>query len=96
MAAIEQHLLTVAKAVEDHLDDEIHRLERLDDGNLEQMREQRLQQMKKMAAKKQEWIAAGHGEYGDVHDEKLFFKEAKASERVVCHFYRESVPCRVC
>ena len=52
MAAIEQHLLTVAKAVEDHLDDEIHRLERLDVGNLEQMREQRLQQMKKMAAKK--------------------------------------------
>lgn len=51
--------------------------------------------MKKMAEKKKRWMSLGHGEYSEIHSEKDFFTVVKASERVVCHFYRENWPCKV-
>ncbi|KAK9165886.1 hypothetical protein Scep_001077 [Stephania cephalantha] len=92
---IEKQVLTVAKAVEDKIDDEIHALDRLDLDDLEALRERRLHQMKKMAEKKSRWISLGHGEYSEILSEKEFFSVVKASERVVCHFYRENWPCKV-
>ncbi|WCJ43693.1 hypothetical protein M5689_024417 [Euphorbia peplus] len=92
---IENQLLTVVKAVEDKLDDEIASLDRLDDDDLEVLRERRMQQMKKMAQKRTRWISLGHGEYTDIPSEKDFFAAVKASDRVVCHFYRENWPCKV-
>jgi hypothetical protein len=88
-------VLTVAKAMEDKIDDEIASLEKLDEDDLEVLRERRLKQMKKMAEKKKRWISLGHGEYSEIHSEKDFFSVVKASERVVCHFYRENWPCKV-
>ncbi|KAK9097249.1 hypothetical protein Sjap_022746 [Stephania japonica] len=92
---IEKQVLTVAKAVEDKIDDEIHALDRLELDDLEALRERRLQQMKKMAEKKSRWISLGHGEYSEIPNEKEFFSVVKASDRVVCHFYRENWPCKV-
>lgn len=92
---LENQVLTVAKAVEDKLDDEIAALERMDVDDLEALRERRLQQMKKMAEKRSRWISLGHGEYSEIPSEKDFFSIVKASERVVCHFYRENWPCKV-
>lgn len=92
---LEKQLLTVAKAVEDKIDDEISALDRLDLDDLEALRERRLQQMKKMAEKRNRWISLGHGEYSEIPNEKEFFSVVKASERVVCHFYRENWPCKV-
>lgn len=92
---LEKQLLTVAKAVEEKLDDEISALDRLDDDDLEALRERRLQQMKKMAEKRSRWISLGHGEYSEIPFEKDFFAAVKASDRVVCHFYRENWPCKV-
>ncbi|XP_078436065.1 thioredoxin domain-containing protein 9 homolog isoform X2 [Wolffia australiana] len=91
---IEQSVLTVVKAVEDKLDEEIATLERLDADDLEALRERRLQQLKKTAERKSRWAALGHGEYMDIV-EKDFFAAVKASERVVCHFFRENWPCKV-
>ncbi|CAA7388075.1 unnamed protein product [Spirodela intermedia] len=91
---IEQSVLTVAKAVEDKLDEEIATLEKLDLDDLEALRERRLQQLKKAAERKSRWAALGHGEYTEIV-EKDFFAAVKASERVVCHFYRENWPCKV-
>lgn len=88
-------MLTVAKAVEDKLDEEISALDRVDDDDLEALRERRLQQMKKMAEKRSRWISLGHGEYTEIPAEKDFFSAVKASDRVVCHFYRENWPCKV-
>lgn len=90
-----KQVLTVAKAVEDKLDEEIEALDRLDLDDLEVLRERRLQQMKKMAEKRKRWISLGHGEYSEIHAEKDFFSIVKASERVVCHFYRDNWPCKV-
>ncbi|XP_065872299.1 thioredoxin domain-containing protein 9 homolog [Euphorbia lathyris] len=92
---IEKQVLTVVKAVEDKLDDEIAALDRLDDDDLEVLRERRIQQMKKMAEKRSRWISLGHGEYSEIPSEKDFFSAVKASDRVVCHFYRENWPCKV-
>ncbi|THF98289.1 hypothetical protein TEA_022407 [Camellia sinensis var. sinensis] len=91
---IEKQVLTVAKAVEDKIDDEIHALDRLDLDDIDVLRERRLQQMKKMAEKRSRWIALGHGEYSEIPAEKDFFSVVKASDRVVCHFYRENWPCK--
>ncbi|CAL5438077.1 unnamed protein product [Camellia sinensis] len=92
---IEKQVLTVAKAVEDKIDDEIHALDRLDLDDIDVLRERRLQQMKNMAEKRRRWIALGHGEYSEIPIEKDFFSVVKASDRVVCHFYRENWPCKV-
>ncbi|KAL0356893.1 UNVERIFIED_CONTAM: Thioredoxin domain-containing protein 9 [Sesamum calycinum] len=80
---LEKQVLTVAKAVEDKIDEEISALERLDMDDLEVLRERRLQQMKKMAEKRSRWIALGHGEYTEIPNEKDFFSIVKASERVI-------------
>ncbi|XP_076945536.1 thioredoxin domain-containing protein 9 homolog [Bidens hawaiensis] len=92
---IEKQVLTVAKAVEDKIDDEIAALEKLDLDDIEVLRERRLQQMKKMAEKRTKWVSLGHGEYSEIFSEKDFFTIVKASDRVVCHFYRENWPCKV-
>ncbi|KAK3192967.1 hypothetical protein Dsin_024277 [Dipteronia sinensis] len=92
---LEKQLLSVAKAVEDKLDDEITAIDRLDIDDLEALRERRLQQMKKMAEKRNRWISLGHGDYSEIPVEKEFFSVVKASDRVVCHFYRENWPCKV-
>lgn len=91
---LEKQVLTVAQAVEDKLDDDIAALDRLDLDDLDVLRERRLQQMKKMAEKRKRWVSLGHGEYAEI-PEKDFFAAVKASERVVCHFYRENWPCKV-
>ncbi|KAH6559291.1 hypothetical protein KP509_1Z016000, partial [Ceratopteris richardii] len=92
---IEQQVLTVAQVVEEKLDDEIAKLVRLDEDDLEMLRERRLQQLKRMAAKKQHWRALGHGEYQELPSQKDFFTAAKSSEKMICHFYRENWPCKV-
>ncbi|KAA8545801.1 hypothetical protein F0562_020748 [Nyssa sinensis] len=51
--------------------------------------------MKQMAEKRSRWIALGHGECSEIPTEKEFFTVVKASERVVCHFYRDNWPCKV-
>lgn len=93
--AIENQVLNAAKAVEDHLDAQLDRLDKLDEDDIEAIRERRLAEMKRLAAKKQEWAAKGHGDYREIPTEKDFFSESKSSERVVCHFYRENWPCKV-
>ncbi|KAL2539115.1 Thioredoxin superfamily protein [Abeliophyllum distichum] len=92
---LEKQVLTVVKAVEDKIDEEISALDRLDLDDIEALRERRLQQMKKMVEKRSRWIGLGHGEYSEIPNEKDFFSVVKASERVVCHFYRENWPCKV-
>lgn len=49
-----------------------------------------MQQMKKLASQKDDWTSKGHGVYSEVTEEKEFFDVCKKSDKVVCHFYRES------
>lgn len=93
MDALEQTVLSVAKQLEDKVDEEIGKLENLSEKELAEIRKKRLGDLKKQAARRDEWLKAGHGEYTEL-DEKDFFTSVKASERVVCHFYRENWPCK--
>ena len=92
---VEHHLLAAAQKVEDQLDTEMHQLQKLEEDDMESLRQQRLQQMKRAALKKKEWLSKGHGEYNEIGSEKEFFAEMKGEERMICHFYRENWPCKV-
>ncbi|XP_013779565.1 thioredoxin domain-containing protein 9-like [Limulus polyphemus] len=88
--AVETKLLEATKIVEEQIDAEIEKLEKLDIDELESLRKQRLDALKKQETKKREWLEKGHGEYSELPEEKEFFEVCKKSENVVCHFYRES------
>ena len=50
--ALEGHLLNAAKAMEDSIDDELHRLDNMDEDDMDRLREKRLAALKKQQAKK--------------------------------------------
>ncbi|XP_033606263.1 thioredoxin domain-containing protein 9 isoform X1 [Cryptotermes secundus] len=94
--ALEQNLLKVTQTVEQQLDVELDRLDKLQSDNLETLREQRLRKLKKQAQQQQEWLVLGHGEHTEISEEKEFFEVTKKSKNVVCHFYRNDSPrCRI-
>ena len=88
--AMEAQLVQAAQMVEAQLDSEIDRLEKLDEDDLETLRQKRLQALKRQQAQKQEWLAQGHGQYEEIPEEKEFFEICKKNTRVACHFFRES------
>jgi hypothetical protein len=93
--AVEHSVLRVAKQLEEQLDSELHKLENLQDDDLERIRQRRIQDMKQAQDKAREWVAKGHGEYREIFEEREFFKEMKGEERMVCHFFRDNWPCKV-
>ena len=88
-AIMGQQLLQAAQVMEEQVDDEIARLERMDEDELEVIKRRRMEAMKKHQEKKADWKQQGHGEYSEIPEEKEFFNVTKNSENVVCHFYRE-------
>lgn len=76
--AVEQNLRAIASKIEDHLDDEMHKLDNMNEEEFDRLREQRLGALKKQQKKRQEWLRKGHGEYREV-EEKEFFNEMKVS-----------------
>ena len=76
--AVEQNLRAIASKIEDHLDDEMHKLDNMNEEDLDRLREQRLGALKKQQKKRQEWLRKGHEEYREV-EEKEFFNEMKVS-----------------
>ena len=77
------------KQVEAQLDEEINRLDSLNDTDLEAIRQKRLSEMKRAAENAHKWKLQGHGQLR-VIAEREFFDRAKQSERFVCIFHRQS------
>jgi len=95
-AILGQQLLTAAKIMEEQVDEEINKLEKLDEDDLEAIKKRRLDAMKNAQKKKTEWLQQGHGEYTEIPEEKEFFNVTKNSQNVVCHFYRdETFRCKI-
>lgn len=91
---IDADLLKLGEAIEGAVDAELQRLDQPDE--LDRIRRKRLEEMKRAAAEKMAWRAKGHGLYEELPSEKDFFAVVKDSDRVVCHFNRDSSrPCRV-
>ncbi|CAH8868819.1 unnamed protein product [Trichobilharzia szidati] len=88
---IESQLIKTAQVLEETLDEQINRLDNLNEDDLEVIRQRRIQQMKEESKQRSEWLAAGHGVYSELANEKDFFAACKTSTfGLVCHFYRES------
>jgi hypothetical protein len=94
-SAVAQTVLQVAQQLEQQVDQEMHKLDNLQDDDIAGLRQKRLHQLKRQQDKQREWVEKGHGEYKELNSEKEFFREMKGEERMVCHFYRESFPCKV-
>ena len=88
--AVQQQMLEATKIIEQQVDSELERLDRMDADELDLLRSRRLDAMKIEQQKKQDWLAIGHGQYTEIPGEKEFFDECKKSKNVVCHFYRDS------
>jgi hypothetical protein len=93
--AIQQQVLQVAQQLEEQIDSQLHKLDNLQDDDLERIRQRRVQELRLQQEKTKEWVAKGHGEYKEIFEEKEFFKEMKGEERMICHFYRDNWPCKV-
>ncbi|CAH8491608.1 unnamed protein product [Dicrocoelium dendriticum] len=88
---LESQLLTVAQALEDTVDEQLTRLDHLSEDDLDAIRQRRLQQLKEESKQRSEWLAAGHGVYSELPNERDFFDACKRSAfGLVCHFYRDS------
>ena len=88
-------VLKAVEKVEEALDSKIRTLEDVEnmgDEELEAIRQRKIQQMKENSKKAEKWRNLGHGEYRTVSDEKDFFSQVKASERLVVHFGRNATP----
>jgi len=90
-AMIEQSVLQSVATAEAEVDEQLHKLERMDKEELEEleiMRRRKIEYMRNAKARRQ----IGHGELreiGGAGNEKEFFEAAKGSDKMVCHFYRD-------
>lgn len=80
-------VLESLKEEEHKVDQEINRLNNLDDEDLERIRENRLRKMKARFEKEKVWRSKGHGSVSEIHDQKHFFQTTKESKDVVILFY---------
>ena len=83
-------LVTALEEKEAKLDEELLRLENLEEDDLEEIRRKRLESMKENVKRVRDLQLAGHGVYSEIVTEKEFFELVKKTKHVVCHFYRPS------
>jgi len=93
---INQMVAGAVEAMEQTVDAEIDKLDKMDEDDLEAIRERRLKQMAKLQTQKQEYKNLGHGGYDTITNEKEFFEISKKSDRMVCLFYIDtSFRCKI-
>lgn len=85
--AVEEVLVGAIQNVEKQLDEEIDRLNNLQEDDLESIRKRRLAEMKKQAEDKAMWRRNGHGTLHHI-TEKDFFSRAKSAPRMIAIFFR--------
>ena len=86
----------MARAVEESVDDELHRLEKMDGDELEDIRRRRLEAMESSQDARKSALERGHGVVNGLDDEKAFFEKMKGEDKMIVHFYRNSSwPCEV-
>lgn len=88
----EKAMLQIAETIERAIDDELERVDQLDDDDLALLRKKRLNQLKEVQKRRDEWLKKGHGEYREIASVQEFFDNVKSSERVIVHFMRRSTP----
>ena len=87
---IDQQVAGALLSVEAALDDEMNRMENLNEDDLQKIRTNRLKAMQEKAAERQSWAKKGHGSFSKIVDQKDFFPVCKESDKVIVLFTRES------
>ncbi|VDO60273.1 unnamed protein product [Heligmosomoides polygyrus] len=88
-------LMKAAQVIEEQVDNEMNRLDHMDEDDLEMIRKRRAEELKKMQRIK-ELLSSGHGTYTEVADEKEFFEATKKSKNLVCLFYLDgNMRCKI-
>eukprot|EP01071_Lankesteria_metandrocarpae_P013392 Lankesteria_metandrocarpae@DN7138_c0_g1_i1.p1 len=87
-SVVESELLRALEVTEKKLDDEITAYTKLDDDDLDTLRERALQQRKTQAQASSDLRSKGHGFYTELTTEREFFNAAKTSKFLAVHFYR--------
>eukprot|EP00396_MALV-II-16_sp_LP-1_P000415 gene415-130_t len=82
-------LYAAAKDTEEQLDNELERLDKLKEDDIEEIRRKRLEEMRGEHGKRKKALAEGCGAYDELKDEKEFFAECRKHDRTVCVFFRE-------
>merc|ERR1712170_129702 len=96
-AILSDQLMKAAAVVEDQIDAEMAKMEKLpDEDELEALRRKRTEALKKQEEKKAEWRANGHGSYEEIPEEKEFFNVTRKSDNCVIQLYRpETERCKI-
>ena len=89
-AALESQLLQAAEIVEQQIDNEIQKVDDMDEDDMDAIRARRLAQLKRAKAQKDKWANKGHGAVQEFTTPEEFFKSVKENERVAVHFYRDA------
>lgn len=87
---IETQLYKATQVIEDAVDQELAKLDKMDEDDLERIRQRRLAELKEKASKKEEWLANGHGIYSELPSERDFFDICKQSSNICVHFFRST------
>eukprot|EP00321_Phaeocystis_globosa_P009956 CAMPEP_0118828070 /NCGR_PEP_ID=MMETSP1162-20130426/16865_1 /TAXON_ID=33656 /ORGANISM="Phaeocystis Sp, Strain CCMP2710" /LENGTH=206 /DNA_ID=CAMNT_0006758999 /DNA_START=48 /DNA_END=668 /DNA_ORIENTATION=- len=87
---IDQQVAGALLQVEAALDDEMNRIDNLNEDDLQKIRANRLKAMQEKAAERQSWAEKGHGSFQKIADQKDFFTVCKNSDKVIVLFTRES------
>eukprot|EP00612_Vaucheria_litorea_P002185 CAMPEP_0171455464 /NCGR_PEP_ID=MMETSP0945-20130129/2349_1 /TAXON_ID=109269 /ORGANISM="Vaucheria litorea, Strain CCMP2940" /LENGTH=232 /DNA_ID=CAMNT_0011980711 /DNA_START=41 /DNA_END=739 /DNA_ORIENTATION=- len=77
-----------AKETERKLDEQLTKLENMEEDDFEVLREKRKLKLMKQQIQTQEWRANGHGTYTELSDQAEFFSAVKKSKKMAVHFYR--------
>lgn len=77
---IQNTVLQAAKVVEEQVDSELEKLDRMTTDEMEELREKRLNQLKKYEEQKREWLHKGHGQYNEVPGDKEFLLKQRIAQ----------------
>ncbi|KAI6236690.1 TXNDC9 protein [Aphelenchoides besseyi] len=89
-AQLANQILKAATIVEQKVDEELNKLDNLDDDGLEEIRRKRLLEMQKIQEKKQHLQTIGHGKLSELGGDKDFIEAGKESPKLVCYFYAQN------
>jgi len=89
-AMVEMAAAQALLQVEAALDDEMNKMEKLDEDDYSKIRANRIAEMKKRASEQQNNVHNGHGKLDKINDQQEFFGQAKKSNRMVAIFTRNS------
>lgn len=88
--AISSAVNKVISEEEAKLDSQMHKLSKMDDDELEELRAKRLEALRKKEVRRSKWLQNNHGRFHELTDQKEFFANVKSTKHVICLFYSKT------